>query len=305
MPEELQTICDRFRNVRFQGRLTERARELPSRPALDRSGATVCDVATEDLAFLGDLFERAGLNLGRYRLTPLRRRVKACCRALRVPSVSDAQAMVRREPQAVPRAIDAVVLGVSEFFRDEAVFEELRTHVLPELAAVNRRLRVISIGCSDGRELYSIAMLLAEMDLLARCSLHGIDCRAEAVTQARAGRFSGAALEVVPDYLRARYFVADKSGYYQVRPDIRSRTTWSVANVFSLPALPACDLVLFRNLTIYLEPNWAAQAWRRVLPLIRPGGILVAGKAERPPDNADLLRLSPCIFRRSTSVHYA
>jgi chemotaxis protein methyltransferase CheR len=70
-----------------------------------------------------------------------------------------------------------------------------------------------------------------------------------------------------------------------------------------LPALPPLDLVLFRNVTIYLEPEWAAQAWHRVLPLIRPGGVLVTGKAERPPDTAGLVRLGPCLFRRAASAH--
>jgi chemotaxis methyl-accepting protein methylase len=218
-----------------------------------------------------------------------------------VPSANEARAMVRRQPQTLPRAIDAVVLGVSEFFRDEAVFDELRSRVLPDLAIASLPLRVTSVGCSDGRELYSVAMLLAEMNLLRGSSLHGIDCRPEAIAQARAGRFNSAALDPVPAELRARYFTMQKSRY-QISPAIRRHTTWSVANVFSLPALPVCDLLLFRNLTIYLEPNWAAQAWRRVLPLIRQGGILVAGKAERPPDTAGLVRLSPSIFRRATSV---
>ncbi|NLG43712.1 MAG: hypothetical protein GX547_10730 [Phycisphaerae bacterium] len=254
-------------------------------------------IAAEDLGFLTDLFGQAGLELRGYRLSPLQRRISACCRALQVASVTEARALLSRAPHMVPRALDAVVLGVSEFFRDPAVFEELRARVLPELAAGRRPLRVMSIGCADGRELYSVAILLADNNLLDDCSLLGIDCRPEAIAQAQAGLFGLAALDRVPDELRERYFVG-RGLLFEISSAIRGRTTWSVGDLFKLPPPPACDLILFRNVSIYLEPNAAAEAWRCILPLVRPGGAVVLGKAERPPKSSGLTKIGSGIYGR-------
>ena len=292
----MHTINDRFRNVRFEGRTTQRPLST-LRPLKWQRPLPQGAIAAEDLRFLADLFEQAGLELQGYRLSSLQRRMRACCRALRVPNATEARALLGRAPHMVPRALDAVVLGVSEFFRDPAVFEELRTRVIPELAAVSRPLRVMSIGCADGRELYSVAILLADGNLLDDCSLLGIDCREDAIAQARAGLFSPAALERVPDEWRERYF-AGRGVLFEISSAIRRRTTWCVGNLFKLPPLPACDLLLFRNVSIYLEPNGAAQAWRCILPLVRPGGAVVLGKAERPPETSGLTKIGSSIYRR-------
>ena len=61
------------------------------------------------------------------------------------------------------------------------------------------------------------------------------------------------------------------------------------------------DLILCRNMAIYLEPASAASLWVSLARVLRPGGALVPGKAERPPRVAGLVPEAPCVYRRAES----
>ncbi|MEZ5287250.1 MAG: CheR family methyltransferase [Vicinamibacterales bacterium] len=65
---------------------------------------------------------------------------------------------------------------------------------MPALARRPGPVRVLSVGCSTGAELYSVGMLLSEAHLLERATLVGIDCRADAVAGAAAGIYPVAAV---------------------------------------------------------------------------------------------------------------
>ena len=102
--------------------------------------------------------------------------------------------------KAAPRrasAVSSLLIGVTEFFREPAVFDFLRTQVLPVLAGGNRRLRIWSAACSSGAELYSMAILLSETGLLERSYLLGTDCRGDAIERARLGLYDATALKLV------------------------------------------------------------------------------------------------------------
>ena len=92
---------------------------------------------------------------------------------LKVRSTEEAREVLENRPALLPAAVDSLLIGVTEFFRDSLVFEGMRAEVLPNLAIRRGPLRICSAGCSTGEELYSVAILLAEGGLLARSFLLG------------------------------------------------------------------------------------------------------------------------------------
>lgn len=262
---------------------------------------------TDEDAFVTWVFSRAGLDARAYRRTSLRRRVPACLRALRVDAIADARRLLWRNPSLVPTAAGALLIGVTSFFRDPAVFGPLADPLLPALARSGRRLRVWSAACSDGAELYSVAMLLAELNVLHRCELRGTDCRGEAVSRAAAGEYdAAAACRTVPPELRERYLEpvdADASAH-RIRPRLRDAVTWRAANVFDAPEPGPWDLILCRNLAMYLRPAAAGLLWRGLAGALRPGGLLVVGTAERPAGAPAglLVPTGPCVYRRGDAA---
>lgn len=256
-------------------------------------------LSLEDGAFVRWLFEQAGLDFRHYRIETIQRRMGSCLRALRATSSTDARCLVQSNPSLVPTAVSALLIGVTSFFRDPAVFATIQDIVLPELTSGGRPLRAWSVGCSDGAELYSLAMLAAEKQLLPRSLLLGTDCRSDAIRRARAGVFDAAAMETVPDALRDRYFDRLDTGCSQIRPAARSVVGWRSGDVIRCPEPGTWDLILCRNLVIYLDPGVTRDLWEMLGACLRPGGILVVGKAERPTEAKGLVPMASCVYRRA------
>lgn len=243
------------------------------------------------------LLQYAGVDAAAYSPEPIRRRMNACLRRLRAPSVAAAWAELIRSPQAVPVAIDALLIGVSSFFRDAPVFRYLEREALPSLLRTRKGLSVLSAGASTGEELYSIAILLDQLGVLRESQLLGIDCRAQAVATARAGVFPSAAVANLSPLQRGRYFTT--CGQKQLVSDaLRAHIDWRRADLLTFEDDVPRDVVLFRNVSIYLTPDAAARAWFRLTSRVVRGGFLVTGKAEHPPKNLPLVRVAPSVYRR-------
>lgn len=294
----------------------ERPDPSPRRPRADRadrsSGEVVRSAASAALAGVETLdpasaaffrlaCDRRGLDASRYRATVLRRRQGACLRALRAASLREAHGSLERDAGSADRVIEAVMIGVTAFFRDEPVFDALGP-MLPGLARRRARLRVLSVGCSDGSEVYSVAILLAERGLLHKSTLWGLDCRNEAIAVASAGAYAAEAVGRLDPALRARHFgPAPGAGRPAVRVNeaLRAACRWRVGDAFTLEGPADVDLLLCRNLAIYLRHEASRELWARLGARLRPGGVLMVGKAERPAGVAGLVRVGPCLYQKT------
>jgi chemotaxis methyl-accepting protein methylase len=258
------------------------------------------ELTADEYACIRWLFERAGLQLLDYRFETLRRRIPSCLRALRVESVGQICAAVERQPELLKRAISTLVIGVTSFFRDPQVFAALRQTGLTEVLSRSAHPRIWSVGCADGAELYSVAMLLAERGAAQRSVMLGTDCRGDAILRARAGCYDPAALKTVPSKFVGRYFKPD-NGVWQVHPFLRDAAQWRQGDALYTSEPGMWDLILCRNMAIYLRPAAAGRLWERLGESLRRGGILVTGKAERPYGAAGLRAVAPCIYQRDRS----
>lgn len=244
------------------------------------------------------LFQQAGLDAQVYQAAALQRRLPACLRALRVSSSEAARALLKQRPELISKAINAVLIGVSQFFRDSHVFHYLRDIILPGLVKTPGGLRIYSAGCSSGQELYSMAMLLRELNGLEESYLLGVDCRPEAIRQAEAGAFHEKELTgLLFDQFHSHF---ERQGLsVKISPALQSRAHWRVGNILTPPDSSPWDIILCRNVAIYLDYAQTAALWSGLHSHLKKGGILVVGKAERPPGSLGLIRLAPCIFRRT------
>ena len=246
-----------------------------------------------------EVLHQAGLPVRYYRVRVLARRLAACQRLAGWRQKINSPAELARRPVLAAAALNTLLIGVSGFFRDTTVFETLERRVVPQLAQGSRPLRIYVPGASAGQEVYSLAMLFAAVGALVRCEFVGVDCRPDAIAWARRGIYSEEALEAVSGERRRRYFEPTGDGW-RVDSALRSRTRWQAADVFQFDAgaTGLWDLISFRNVAIYLEPEFAERAWRRLCGQLAPGGFLVTGKAEMPAPDLPLRRVAPCVYRK-------
>jgi chemotaxis methyl-accepting protein methylase len=227
----------------------------------------------------------------------VRRRLPACLRLLRVNSIPQARILLRQNPAMIAPVISVILIGVTSFFRDANVFAYIRSHILPRRLSRTFRPRIWSVGCSDGSELYSIAIALAEVGSLHNCELIGTDCRGEAIARASSGLFDESSLRGLPAHLAVRYFIPRERGW-QACPELRHAVKWRTGNILETIEPGPWDLILCRNVSMYMRSSATQPLWQSLQGALVRDGFLVLGKAERPVA-ADLLSLvEPCIYRR-------
>ena len=277
------------------------------------------------------IIARAGLDAGCYRHQPLQRRLPACLRMLKAPSATAARRLLDRRPELLPPAVSSLLIGVTEFFRDADVFACIRSEVLPRLQWRRGPLRICSAACASGDELYSMAILSAEAGLLGRSFLLGTDCRADALEQARSATYPANSLRALDPALRDKYFEAvrnlpspacgrrahsreltapgelavpgtnglpSRALWRPIRP-LRRQTRWQPSDVTCNTEPGPWDVILWRNLAIYLNPAPVAAIWNRLADALAPGGYLIVGRAERPPAGLGLAPVCRCIYRKT------
>lgn len=196
------------------------------------------------------------------------------------------------------RLLDDLLIGVTNFFRDREAFEALERDVLPELFHPNgtaqEQVRVWSVGCSSGEETYSLAMLLAEyVDLAERSSkiqVFGTDIDERGLAVGRAAVYSEAIVTEIPPIRLQRYFTRVEERYL-VKKEIRENVLFAVHNVLRDPPFSRIDLIVCRNLLIYLERAVQEQVLQTFHFALSPGGYLFLGNSESADLRSDLFEV--------------
>lgn len=298
------------------------AAELPQRILLvagARQDAAAPEAGIDDAdaaslaAVLGLLRDHSKHDLSLYKTSTLRRRIERRIGVHGLRTLADYESFLRGNPQELELLFNEMLIGVTSFFRDPAVWQELQTTVLPALlarGAPGMRLRAWVAGCSTGEEAYSLAMVFRELaDTLpegADCTLQifATDLSADAIAAARRGHYPAKiAGDVAPGRL-ARFFSAQGDGFV-IGKDIREMVLFARHDVILDPPFTKLDILSCRNLMIYF--NAALQ--RRLVPLfhysLRPGGVLMLGGSETVGRSLSLFTpLSPKsrLYRRSDNA---
>ncbi len=185
-----------------------------------------------------------------------------------------------------------LTVGESYFFRNEHHFRALRETVLPEILrqnAAQREIRIWSAGCAAGEEPYSLAILLdqllgEQLDTW-RISILATDLNPEFLDRARAGQYRAWSFRQTNIH-HDRHYVVPQADGFSLLPRIRSLVRFVYLNLVkdvypsALTGTMGLDLVLFRNVAIYLRPEVTAAIIARFRRALRPGGWLLLGESE-------------------------
>jgi chemotaxis protein methyltransferase CheR len=183
--------------------------------------------------------------------------------------------------------VEAMINNETCFYRDQANFALLTGPVLDSIREKRRgskRLRIWSAACSSGQEPYSLAMYFAENpEKWAGWSIqiHATDISGTALAQARKGRYSQFEIQRgLPVMLMLKYFDQDGTDW-QLKDPIRKNVSFATHNMLDAPrALGVFDLVLCRNMLMYLCDDNRKQVLDHVADAVMPDGILMLGAAE-------------------------
>ena len=200
--------------------------------------------------------------------------------------------------------VDAVTIQETRLFRHPALLQALSDQVLPALRAVagGRALRMVSAGCATGEEAYTLAMLAAAG---GPAGVLGFDVSRPALAAAGLPRwptgFPDPARDVPPAF---RHWLEPVDGTLCPAPALQAMVRFRRANLLALPPglLRQEDLILCRNVLIYLHPPARAQALAALTGALAPGGALMLGPSDAPPAGLGLRPWgggASCVWRRA------
>src|SRR4051812_31289341 len=242
------------------------------------------DPELEDL--IHHLQQTRQLDFRGYKRTSLRRRIRQRMEQVGCEDFTTYRAFVDANPQEFSDLLNMVLINVTSFFRDPDAWEVLSSEIIPQIVERRRegqQIRIWSVGCASGQEPYSAAMLLSEaLGVEGFCSnvkIYANDLDESALRAARLATYSAREVESVPPHLLDKYFECI-NGHYVFHRELRKCVIFGRHNIVNDAPISRVDLLICRNLLIYLDAATQNVVLPRLHYALNVGGVLFLGKAE-------------------------
>ena len=260
------------------------ARELqvPTDPA---------DLDEEEQTVLSQIFDqvrnRTGHDFSDYKRSTMLRRIHRRLHVHHISSFEEYLAYLKEHPSEASALQKDFLISVTNFFRDPEAFAALRDQAMPAIfegKGVDDPVRVWVAGCATGEEAYSVAMVLMEQAAHTSLSADHIqvfatDIDEEALATARRGRYPEPIESDVPSDYLDRFFQREGNEYV-VRDAVRERVLFTPHSLLKDPPFSNLDLILCRNLLIYLRRDLQASVFDLFSYALNDGGYLLLGSSE-------------------------
>ena len=268
----------------------------PYVPYLETEGAENLLPQSDLEKIFGLLRKATKVDFADYKHATIKRRILRRMLILKTEKMEDYLKYLQTNPGELGSLFQDILISVTGFFREPETFEALKHEIFPSILknrSADDAIRVWVPGCSTGEEVYSLAICLVEY--LDRSRVHpsiqifATDVNEAVLEKARQGVYAASA-SISAERLR-RFFVPT-NGSVQVSKPIRRMCVFAKQDVTADPPFSKLDLIVCRNLLIYL--GLALQ--RKLLPIfhysLKPTGFLVLGDFETVGEFDNIFKLA-------------
>lgn len=235
---------------------------------------------------LNEIFELYGYDFTNYAKASLKRRINRLMVVDRLPSFAELLYKVRNEPDYLPHLVEEITVNVTEMFRDPSSFKTIREKVLPVLAT-HPFIRIWHAGCASGEEVYSMAILLEEANLLHKSLLYATDLNASVIENIRMGIFPISQMKQYSENYILSGGQKDFSDYYTAKYDwakfdekLRSKMIVATHNLVSDRSFNEFQLIFCRNVLIYFDKDLQDKVLALFDDSLEKLGFLILGSKE-------------------------
>ncbi|NTV66375.1 MAG: chemotaxis protein CheB, partial [Chlorobaculum sp.] len=217
------------------------------------------------------LRSQTGHDFSLYKKNTVYRRIERRMGIHQIEKITDYVRFLQENPHEIELLFKELLIGVTSFFRDPAAWEVLKNKAIPSILASRPSggvLRAWVAGCSTGEEAYSLAIVFREVIATLKptgafkLQIFATDLDKDAIEKARQGLYPpNIAADVAPERLK-QFFEKDERGF-RITRDIRETIVFAPHNVIMDPPFTKLDILICRNLLIYMEP----QLQKKLLPL--------------------------------------
>ena len=258
------------------------------------------------------LRSQTGHDFTLYKKNTMFRRIERRMGVHQIDKIANYVRFLQENPKELEILFKELLIGVTNFFRDDAVWEKLKKNILPEL--INNLpngyvLRAWVPACSTGEEAYSLAIVFKEAFEKVKknknltLQIFATDLDSEAIEIARKGVFnSNIVADVSPERIN-HFFTRDDKGF-RINTNIREMVVFASQNVIKDPPFTKLDILSCRNLLIYMETELQKKLMTLFHYSLNPNGIMLLGSAESnnsPHSMFSLIDNKLKLYKRSTT----
>ncbi len=208
---------------------------------------------------LNEVYELSGYDFSSYSEASLKRRIQRIFDLYRIRTLRDLLKLLKNNSDSLKHFVEEVTVNVTEMFRDPGFYKTLRNEVIPRIGS-KPFIRIWHAGCSTGEEVYSMAILLHEANLLNKSLLYATDINPGVLEKARSGIFHLSQMKAYSQNYVASGGTADFSSYYTAKYDqakfseaLSKKMIFSTHNLVSDGSFNSFDIIVCRNVLIYFN----------------------------------------------------
>jgi two-component system CheB/CheR fusion protein len=211
------------------------------------------------------------------------RRVKIRMSLLNIQTINEYINILNNNLEERSNLFDSLTVGSKRFFQDEDICDVIEEKILPIVNYSKKKLRIWSVGCSTGQEVYSLTILileyLAKNNINMELKVFATDIDASALNSAREGIYKKEELHQIPDGIFSKYFKTLKSGF-RVLKEVREMIVFAKHDLLKDPPFSNLDLINCRNVLV----NYNKKAQYNILYTfhyaLNSDGFLIIGRRE-------------------------
>ena len=243
------------------------------------------------------------VDFSNYKQTTILRRI---LRRMTLNKLKDLEAytqLLREKPTEVDLLYKDLLINVTSFFREPALYVALGQKILPALfkdRQPGEGIRIWIPACSSGEEACSIAICLYEylgdQAIMTPIQIFATDLSESAIEKARAGIYTKADLQNISPQRLQRFFLK-LEGRYQIIKPIRDICVYATHDLLKDPPFSRIDLISCQNVLIYLETGAQKKVLRAFHYALKPTGYLLLGKSEALGSATELFSPADKVFK--------
>ena len=232
------------------------------------------------------LQKKKNVDFSHYKMSTIKRRMLRRMLIHKIKTIKQYAELLGQKNEEVDFLYQDLLINVTEFFRDADAFLMLKKSVLPRLLkskTQDETLRIWVAACATGEEVYSIAMMLLELQQNKINSIpfqiFASDLSAAAINEARIGEYTTHQLKNVSPKRLQRFFTKSKDKY-RISKALRDVCVFAQHNILRDPPFSRMDFICCRNLLIYLDNSAQKKTISTFHYALNEGGYLMLGKSE-------------------------
>lgn len=235
---------------------------------------------------LNDIFEQHGYDFTDYSKASIKRRINRVYSVDKIPSFAELRYKLKNDAAYLRHFVEEITVNVTEMFRDPGFYQVLRKEVLPTLGTYPL-IRIWHAGCSTGEEVYSMAILLKELNLYHKSLLYATDINPTVLEKARKGLFPIAQMKQYSENYILSGGIREFSHYYSANYSVakfdetlREKMIFSTHNLVSDGSFNEFQLIMCRNVLIYFDSDLQSRVFSLFDGSLEKLGYLALGSKE-------------------------